>query len=554
MSGPSNVPPRLSREATQRGEAPTLYSSSSAVTHNAYRERPLQLQQQHGPPPPPQHLPPPRSYPHEPLRAPHGFPGPEEAMPLTPLYTPHQPRGASQPAYQRPHTATSGHNSEGPYPMTSRTPATENQSFSPPKSQRKTKGHVASACVPCKRAHLRADQLATAQRPCSRCLSNGKEDACVDVQHKKRGRPRLRDDRDARYDPLRAPHYPDLSLRRPLSTYAPGGPVAQGSDEMIQRHYVERAPDGSIYSPPPLPAGYPEPVAYLTMGMDFAKASPTFLDAISAVSVTSRKLSDVAAGTEAEKIFGMQNRLLGEQKRREPNYLPPILGLGPAFQGMGFGKEDITRFHLNIQEQLAFVGPDGYARHYPLRIGLGKEGSFFFVVMLLSIPPRYPLPSSAPTRVPAAVPYHGTPGPPEGLGPRAGVGPAFDPVRHRVSESPLNLRSPLSLQNLASQASPAVSPGIASPVSPYGASAGTSRYSGPTEQPPYGPAASGGQLPSFSGRPGQQRFQLPPIRAHSEQRPPAVMGGYGWQRDERSGRVDIGGLIDKPEDDGGKPH
>lgn len=415
-----------------------------------------------------------------------------------------------------------------------------------------------------------ADQLTAAQRPCSRCLSNGKEDACVDVQHKKRGRPRLRDDRDARYDPLRPPHYPDLSLRRPLGAYTPG---PQGSDDMIHRQqsyrqletptsatlpprqFVERAPDGSVYSPPPLPAGYPEPVAYLTMGMDFGKASPTFLDAIGAVSVTGRKLSEVAAGTEADKIFGMQNRLLGEQKRREPNYLPPILGLGPAFQGMGFGTEEIARFPLNVQDQLAFVGPDGYARQYPLRMGLGKEGSFFFVVMLLSVPPRYPHPSSsAPTRIPAAVAYHGTPGPSEGLGPRAGAGPSFDPVRHRVGESPLNLRSPLSLQNLASQASPAVSPGIVSPVSPYGISVGTSRYSGPTEQPSHGPPVSGGLLPSFAGRPGQQRFQLPPIRAHSEQRPPPATGGFGWQRDERSGRVDIGGLIDGPQDDMRKPH
>lgn len=352
-----------------------------------------------------------------------------------------------------------------------------------------------------------------------------------------------------------------MSLQRPLSTYTPGGAVVHGSDEMMQRQqayrqleapprqFVERAPDGSIYGPPP--AGYPEPVAYLTMGMDFAKASPTFLDAIGAVNVTGRKLSDVAASTEADKIFGMQNRLLGEQKRREPNYLPPILGLGPAFQGTGFGAEDVARFRLNIQDQLAFVGSDGYARPFPLSMGLGKEGSFFFIVMLLSLPPRYPLSfSSDPTQIPGAVSYHGTPRPPEGLGTRAGPGPAFDPVRHRIGESPSDLRSPLSLQNLASQASPVTSPGIVSPVSPFGGSVSASRYSGPAEQPHHGPSVPGGLLPSFAG---QQRFQLPPIRAHSEQRSSATTAGYGWRRDERSGRVDIGGLIDKPEDKGGEP-
>jgi len=60
-----------------------------------------------------------------------------------------------------------------------------------PFTERPMKGHVASACMPCKRVHLRCDS----QQPCSRCLSNGKEDTCVDSQHKARGRPRLQDER-----------------------------------------------------------------------------------------------------------------------------------------------------------------------------------------------------------------------------------------------------------------------------------------------------------------------------------------------------------------------
>ncbi|KAJ4389675.1 hypothetical protein N0V93_007147 [Gnomoniopsis smithogilvyi] len=40
--------------------------------------------------------------------------------------------------------------------VTSRPPTRDSQqSFASPKSQRKTKGHVAAACVPCKKAHLR---------------------------------------------------------------------------------------------------------------------------------------------------------------------------------------------------------------------------------------------------------------------------------------------------------------------------------------------------------------------------------------------------------------
>lgn len=43
--------------------------------------------------------------------------------------------------------------------------------FTSPKSTRRSKAHVASACVNCKRKHLRCDSA----RPCLRCVQSGKE-------------------------------------------------------------------------------------------------------------------------------------------------------------------------------------------------------------------------------------------------------------------------------------------------------------------------------------------------------------------------------------------
>lgn len=63
-------------------------------------------------------------------------------------------------------------------------------------TQRKTKSHVASACVNCKKAHLACD----IRRPCPRCIGLNKQDTCKDVQHKKRGRPRLRDERSHSFE------------------------------------------------------------------------------------------------------------------------------------------------------------------------------------------------------------------------------------------------------------------------------------------------------------------------------------------------------------------
>ncbi|KAI1610774.1 hypothetical protein EDD36DRAFT_303409 [Exophiala viscosa] len=89
-----------------------------------------------------------------------------------------------------------------------------------PRAARKPKAHVASACINCKKKHLRCDNA----RPCRRCVQSGKEESCVDVEHKKRGRPPLKPE--------------DPSARRPFeSALSPmGGPLgdplrrSQGSD------------------------------------------------------------------------------------------------------------------------------------------------------------------------------------------------------------------------------------------------------------------------------------------------------------------------------------
>lgn len=48
------------------------------------------------------------------------------------------------------------------------------------------KMRTARACSNCKMAHTACDS----NRPCARCSALGKEDTCVDVERKKRGRPK----------------------------------------------------------------------------------------------------------------------------------------------------------------------------------------------------------------------------------------------------------------------------------------------------------------------------------------------------------------------------
>lgn len=399
------------------------------------------------------------------------------------------------------------------------------------------------------RIQTKAD-LGIAQRPCSRCLSNGKEDACVDVQHKKRGRPRLRDDRDARYDALRLPSYPDISARRPFGVYPPGF-TGQGVDELSRQHHFHRSLESPVGGALPIRQyGRPdevnihgtmsEPVAFLTMGMEFAKTSPTFLEILGVANLIGRRLRDVVVDAEMDKIIHLQNRLGEEQKRREPNYLPPILGGGPALQGLGFSTAEISQFVLNTQDKLTFAGPDGYGRQFGLHLGLGKEGSFYFVVMLLGAPQGYPYPQTQP---PASAFYNPSASH-RPLSTARSPDPAhFDPVRHRLSEGSLQIRPPLGLNTYGGPDAPRTSPGSASLFS-YDTSGMSSRPPGSSlAETTHDPSRS--QTPYSADPAGRHGYQLAPIRAQSEHRTTPV--SQGWRREERPSRLDIEGLIDRPQ-------
>ena len=73
-----------------------------------------------------------------------------------------------------PSAASFGYTPGGPSILSSATTTQEPQPGSgdiSPRATRKTKAHVASACINCKKKHLRCDNA----RPCRRCVQSGKE-------------------------------------------------------------------------------------------------------------------------------------------------------------------------------------------------------------------------------------------------------------------------------------------------------------------------------------------------------------------------------------------
>lgn len=289
-----------------------------------------------------------------------------------------------------------------------------------------------------------------------------------------------------------------------------------------------------------------DPVAFLNMKMDFAKASPAFMEAVGQAEIQGQNLVDVVVMTEREKVASIRSQLIEEQTRKEPNYLPPILGrLDRILQGLGFGAEEIGRFQLDRHEYLTFRAADGQPRQYPIRLGLAKEGTIYFVVMVLSVPLRhaYPLPSSPAAREAAHAYISQPPTPQSAYRTPAPPATPFDMTRGRFNEVPLVSRPAVGPStHLPTSANPGIATGTG--AGSYAASTSRTEYGAPP--PPYNVPRS--ELPPSREYRPQAVFQLPPIRAQPEQPGSRSAGGQKWTHEDRSTRVDIGGLIDKPDD------
>ncbi|KAL2209014.1 hypothetical protein CC79DRAFT_1367216 [Sarocladium strictum] len=317
--------------------------------------------------------------------------------------------------------------------------------------------------------------------------------------------------------------------------------------------YLDRASaaDANIYTPSlSIATRPPEPALYLTLDLDIVKASTTFVDVIGSPEVTGRKLIDIVGANDRERVMAIRAEIQDEQRREQPNYLPPILDRGhQIIQSLGFGSEDLARYKLEHQEYWHFLGADGHARPCPVKLGLAREGSFFFIAAVLSSPSRYPYPSPSPHSRDGSSLYHGTPRTPQSAYTQhTPVSATFDLGRNMLGEAPLPPRpsGPPSAQLLSH------SPGLSSGGPSYSPTPTRQDFPGPS--PTYAIPRSNPLPPARAV--GPPSYQLPPIRPQTESGSQPLLSEPSQQRDERqrderSGRVDIGGLIERPEASGG---
>ncbi|KAJ9161943.1 Transcription activator of gluconeogenesis ERT1 [Coniochaeta hoffmannii] len=367
-------------------------------------------------------------------------------------------------------------------------------------------------------------------------------------------------------------------MRRPmsLSAYSAGPAIGMGYEDSLRRNqsqsyrvlksqppepiaprFIERgsAADANIF-PAPLSISTrpPEPAAFLTMDFEIARASSTFSDALSRGNVEGQKLTDVVAASDVERVLGHHRQIHEEQQRRDPSYLPPIFGKeteNRVIQALGFSPEEMARYSLDRQDYLTFTTKEGQHRPYPVRMGLAKQDSIYFVVLTLNLAVRAlqpPTPSPNPRDMtysyqPMPQPYsHPTP-----------VSATFDPRHQRPSEAGYgSRRSSLQQPGAQGQMISGLSPGYAAP---FAASPNRQDYPGQTSY--QAPRSDLAPTTTATSRPPQmQGYQLPPIISQQQQQqqqqpPPPPTGSQSSDqsqqgRDDRR-RVGIGGLIEQPD-------
>ncbi|GKT47471.1 uncharacterized protein ColSpa_07652 [Colletotrichum spaethianum] len=300
--------------------------------------------------------------------------------------------------------------------------------------------------------------------------------------------------------------------------------------------------DANMYAqqPPPLAAGAPEPVVFLTMELEIARVSPAFADAVGIPGVRGRSLLDIVLSSERDKIQNHQRSMQDERSRKDPVYLPPIFGRQEqerVFDSLRFEADELSRFQLDRQDFFIFAAADGQPRSYSVRLGLAKRESIYFIVLLINAAPRFPYPSPSPHAREMPYSYQPQQQPQQqAYAQHTPVSATFEQARPRFGEGALAPRpSPGQPPHMISGVSPGVSPGMPS-------------YSASPSRPDYAAGPSSYQIPRSelppTTRPPQPSFQLPPIRAGPHQPPHSEPS---WQRDDRSGRVDIGGLLEKPD-------
>lgn len=284
--------------------------------------------------------------------------------------------------------------------------------------------------------------------------ANITKDTCYDVAHKKRGRPRLRD--ESQFGVERSMPSSTAPVTAPMPMSTPTRPIAatrQRRAESFRSIHSMTSEESSSYGPPTpsflprppvpfqTPLSYQSPAFHMSsppmepevptalLDLDFVilRANASFQQIMADDrELTRSRLHEIAAPADSESFMSIRSRLRGEREARQPSYLPPIVSSGedPLGGVLDRDVDSLTRGfsdHTYTWVQLK-PGPRG-AQTFPARVRLAKAATYFAVVSLPSFRPIERAPPPPPQQ--GASPY--TFGPP--------LPSAEEAMRHRRRQS-----------------------------------------------------------------------------------------------------------------------
>jgi hypothetical protein len=252
------------------------------------------------------------------------------------------------------------------------------------------------------------------------------QETCKDVQHKKRGRPRLRDDKEfgdlrneqAGAAPVQlvgvasASSSEPYTLQSPFTTHrAPEPTPVSGSirerDIPESRHQNASVPAGghssrigsysgavaSPYSSVSNVAYQMLPVAFLNLDLVVHKSNRAFQDLVSFLGdVQGRSLSDLLDGQQHDVLQRLRAALREERDDREPAYMAPITPGGqdplqPVLHGISDRDVDhVSQGFADRSHFLNFQTSNGQYQSLQTQIRLAKTSVYFVTVVVRTAP------------------------------------------------------------------------------------------------------------------------------------------------------------------------
>ena len=384
---------------------------------------------------------------------------------------------------------------------------------------------------------------------------------CVDVQHKKRGRPRLRDEETGRGSVT----YGGESSHPQLYPAQAEILGLQGSDQRTQPRTLSyreiRSQPETIYTSSrgpfnqssstgyptphdPLPASQsiPEttPIALLTLDFIIQRSNFAFSTALSLrSSVEGRSIKDLLISSDREKLQRLQNSLGAELQDKA--HLAPLRSSPP---GAPFDLLAATEGFQQRPEYLLFHLPNGQSRGFPVSISLARTTTTFLVLSLVATTKAPLTLSHVPNPNRGWTPALPSPVPPQSLrspGLEYSAAPPMS-LSYQSVPSPHQLvpQSPLPATIAAYRRSP---PDVR--TSPSAASTSTARSSMHGSGHGSGSSLHGSDVPNDRLR----HLQLPPIRTSgilstrtdkgSSKGSPSTKGSPQSSKRKKRRRVDI---------------